>query len=62
DNFDVVIRGIKLIPGDWDDKLGKIGDSIGSIQEPGEYFRQLWDEELSDALPDWRRWLPGPRS
>jgi uncharacterized membrane protein required for colicin V production len=24
DNFDVVIRGVKLIPGDWDDKLKKI--------------------------------------
>jgi uncharacterized membrane protein required for colicin V production len=24
DNFDVVIRGIKLIPGDWDDELDKL--------------------------------------
>ena len=24
DNFDVVIRGIKLIPGDWDDELEKL--------------------------------------
>ena len=24
DNFDVVIRGAKLIPGDWDDELGKL--------------------------------------
>tara|TARA_B100000315_G_scaffold108779_1_gene99823 strand:+ start:2711 stop:3220 length:510 start_codon:yes stop_codon:yes gene_type:complete len=24
DNFDVVIRGVRLIPGDWDDKLKKI--------------------------------------
>ena len=24
DNFDVVIRGAKLIPGDWDDRLGKL--------------------------------------
>lgn len=26
DNFDVVIRGAKLIPGDWDDRLGKLAD------------------------------------
>jgi hypothetical protein len=24
DQFDVVIRGIKLIPGDWDDELDKL--------------------------------------
>ena len=24
DQFDVVVRGVKLIPGDWDDELGKI--------------------------------------
>lgn len=24
DNFDVVIRGVKLIPGDWDDELDKL--------------------------------------
>ncbi|MDA0264638.1 MAG: CvpA family protein [Chloroflexi bacterium] len=24
DNFDVVIRGIKLIPGDWDNELGRL--------------------------------------
>ena len=24
DNFDVVIRGVKLIPGDWDDELNKL--------------------------------------
>ena len=24
DNFDVVIQGVRLIPGDWDDKLNKI--------------------------------------
>ena len=24
DNFDVVIRGLKLIPGDWDDEINKL--------------------------------------
>ena len=24
DNFDVVIRGVKLVPGDWDDEVGKL--------------------------------------
>jgi hypothetical protein len=24
DQFDVVVRGVKLIPGDWDDDLDKI--------------------------------------
>ncbi|GIT01915.1 MAG: hypothetical protein CM1200mP27_05400 [Chloroflexota bacterium] len=24
DNFDVVIRGLKLIPGDWDDEIDKL--------------------------------------
>ena len=24
DKFDVVIRGVKLIPGDWDDELDKL--------------------------------------
>ena len=26
DNFDVVIRGLKLVPGDWDDEFKKLGD------------------------------------
>ena len=26
DNFDVVIRGVGLIPGDWDNKLSKLSD------------------------------------
>ena len=26
DNFDVVIRGVKLIPGDWDDKVRDLAD------------------------------------
>jgi uncharacterized membrane protein required for colicin V production len=26
DQFDVVIRGVKLIPGDWDDELNKLSD------------------------------------
>jgi uncharacterized membrane protein required for colicin V production len=26
DNFDVVLRGVKLIPGDWDDKVKKLTD------------------------------------
>ena len=26
DQFDVVVRGVKLIPGDWDDELGKIAN------------------------------------
>ena len=26
DNFDVVLRGVKLIPGDWDDQVQKLGD------------------------------------
>jgi len=26
DNFDVVIRGVGLIPGDWDDELNKLTD------------------------------------
>ena len=32
DNFDVVIRGAKLIPGDWDDKFGSFQDRIESIK------------------------------
>ncbi len=33
DNFDVVIRGIKLIPGDWNDKVSDFGGEIrGEIQ------------------------------
>lgn len=30
DNFDVVLRGIKLIPGDWDEKAGDFGSDIQS--------------------------------
>ena len=26
DNFDVVIRGVKIIPGDWDNQLDKLSD------------------------------------
>lgn len=26
DNFDIVIRGVGLIPGDWDNKLSKLSD------------------------------------
>ena len=26
DNFDVVIRGLKLIPGDWDDEIDKLAN------------------------------------
>ena len=26
DNFDVVIRGLKLIPGDWDDEIEKLAN------------------------------------
>ena len=32
DNFDVVIRGIGLIPGEWDDELDKLNPGQGSIK------------------------------
>jgi uncharacterized membrane protein required for colicin V production len=62
DNFDVVIRGIRLIPGDWDEKLSQMGDKISNLAEPVNGRPEPWQLPFGELLTDWQRWLPESRS
>ena len=62
DNFDVVIRGLGLIPGDWDDKVGKVKEKVGSYIAPVDDLWQTWERLLPEDPTDWQRWLPGSQS
>jgi uncharacterized membrane protein required for colicin V production len=62
DNFDVVIRGLGLIPGDWDDQIDKVKGKVGSYIQPVDDLRQTWGRLLPENPTNWQRWLPGSQS
>ena len=52
DNFGVVLRGIKLIPGDWDKKVGGVGSGIqGKVDDLKEDAKQKLPVLDLDKLP-----------
>ena len=62
DNFDVVIRGIRLIPGDWDQKLSQVSDKVGDFSESTRGGLDGLRQPVNKLLPDWSGWLPDSRS
>jgi len=52
DNFDVVLRGIKLIPGDWDKKASGVSSGIqGKVDDLKEDAKQKVPVSELDKLP-----------